>query len=78
MSKDFVAADITSALDDPHDKAQFNQTIKDLEGKAVIEIAGESEELASPVKIAFDEALKDIVRARIIKEGCPTGWSRSG
>ncbi|MGA9398510.1 MAG: polyribonucleotide nucleotidyltransferase, partial [Anaerolineaceae bacterium] len=44
-------------------------TIKELEGKAVIQIAGESEELASPVKAAFDEALKDIVRARIIKEG---------
>ncbi len=67
--KEFVAADITRALDDPHDKAQFNQTIKELEGKAVIQIAGESEELASPVKAAFDEALKDIVRARIIKEG---------
>lgn len=67
--KEFVAADITRALDDPHDKAQFNQTIKELEGKAVIEIAGESEELASPVKVAFDEVLKDVVRARIIKEG---------
>ena len=28
-----------------------------------------SEALVSPVKYAFDEALKDIVRARIIKEG---------
>jgi polyribonucleotide nucleotidyltransferase len=67
--KDFVAADITRALDDPHDKALFNQTIKDLEGKAVIEIAGEAEDLESPVKAAFDEALKDVVRSRIIKEG---------
>jgi polyribonucleotide nucleotidyltransferase len=66
---DLVAGDITSALDDPHDKAQFNQTIKDLEEKAVEEIAGEDETLKSPVKFAFDEALKDVVRSRIIKEG---------
>jgi polyribonucleotide nucleotidyltransferase len=64
-----VAGDITSALDDPHDKAQFNQTIKDLEEKTVEEIAGEDETLKSPVKFAFDEALKDVVRSRIIKEG---------
>jgi polyribonucleotide nucleotidyltransferase len=67
--KDLVAGDITSALEDPHDKAQFNQAIKDLEKKAVEEIAGEDETLVSPVKSAFDEALKDVVRARIIKEG---------
>jgi polyribonucleotide nucleotidyltransferase len=67
--KDLVAGDITHALDDPHDKAQFNQTIKDLEEKAVEEIAGEDETLVSPVKSAFDEALKGVVRSRIIKEG---------
>jgi polyribonucleotide nucleotidyltransferase len=67
--KDLVAGDITQALDDPHDKAQFNQTIKNLELKAVEEIAGEDENLTSPVKTAFDEALKDVVRTRIIKQG---------
>jgi polyribonucleotide nucleotidyltransferase len=66
---DLVAGDITRALEDPHDKAQFNQTTKDLETKAVEEIAGEDETLVSPVKSAFDEALKDVVRSRIIKEG---------
>ncbi len=66
---DLVAGDITRALDEPHDKAQFNQTIKDLETKTVEALASEDETLASPVKTAFDEALKDVVRARIIKEG---------
>ena len=75
---DLVAGDITSALEDPHDKAQFNQTIKDLEEKAVEEIAGEDETLVSPVKSAFDEALKDVVRSRIIKEGLRPGWARPG
>jgi polyribonucleotide nucleotidyltransferase len=66
---DLVAGDIAGALDDPHDKAKFNQAVKDLEVKAVEEIAGEDAALVSPVKFAFDEALKDVVRSRIIKQG---------
>ncbi|MBN2676612.1 MAG: polyribonucleotide nucleotidyltransferase [Anaerolineaceae bacterium] len=67
--KDMVTGDITRALEIQHDKAQFNQAINDLEEKTIAEVAGDDETLVSPVKTAFDEALKDIVRSRIIKEG---------
>ena len=60
---------ITALLDQPHLKAELDAGINDLEEKTVVELAGEDESKVLPVKAAFDEAYKKVVRSRILDKG---------
>jgi polyribonucleotide nucleotidyltransferase len=64
-----VQAEINDALDKPHTKAQLDEAIKQIEATAVTEISGEDETLADPIKLAFEEAYKVVVRKRIFENG---------
>ncbi len=66
---DRAAQDITTALDSPHNKAELNAAIDELKDQLVSEFAGEDETLVRPVKDAFEEIYKQVVRRRIIQQG---------
>ena len=73
---DRVTNDINAALDKPHTKAELNDAISEIEESAVAEIAGEDDTQISPVKSAFEEAYKAVVRKRILERGLrPDGRS---
>ncbi|HEX7973586.1 MAG TPA: polyribonucleotide nucleotidyltransferase [Anaerolineales bacterium] len=64
------AADrLKAILDRPYEKAERNAAIDQLRADLVGEIAGEDESLVEPVKEAFEDAYRDIVRQRIIEQG---------
>ncbi len=66
---DRAAQDISIALDSPHTKAELNAAIDELKDQLVSEFAGEDETLVRPVKDAFEEIYKQVVRRRIIQQG---------
>lgn len=63
---EFVTYDIESALDAPHTKAELNEAIDGIKQRSVEHFASEDETLVGPVKEAFEECYKHIVRHRII------------
>ncbi len=64
-----AAAEIESALDAPHTKAELNDAIAALQDTVATELSGEDETLIPQVKEAFDEVLKKTVRNRILDRG---------
>jgi polyribonucleotide nucleotidyltransferase len=64
-----VSAGLVDALERPHTKAELYDSVDALEEQAIVDLAGEDETLTPAVKAAFEEAYKEIVRDRIIKEG---------
>lgn len=67
--EDRITSPLTALLDAPHTKAELYDGVDELEAAAVAEIAGEDESLVKPVKAAFEETYKTIVRNRILDEG---------
>ncbi len=64
-----AAGDFNTVLDQPLDKQTQREAIKQLEDQMVAEFAGEDETLVTPVKEAFEEVYKRVVRMRILNEG---------
>ncbi len=64
-----VADRIRQLLETPHTKAEFNDGIDTLKNEVLEALAGEDATLALPVKVAFEDVLKKIVRSRILNEG---------
>lgn len=64
-----VADRIRQLLETPHTKAEFNDGIDALKKEVVEALAGEDASQALPVKVAFEDVLKKIVRSRILNEG---------
>ena len=64
-----VSDSITALLDKPHQKAELDEGIRELIVNLVAEMAGEDETKVAPVKEAFEEAYKKVVRARIMEKG---------
>jgi polyribonucleotide nucleotidyltransferase len=64
---------VTPALDEilaqPYEKQARNAAINNLREALVTELAGEDEALAGSVREAFDQALKTVVRNRILEQG---------
>ncbi|HEY9087773.1 MAG TPA: polyribonucleotide nucleotidyltransferase, partial [Anaerolineaceae bacterium] len=64
-----VQAEINAALDAPHSKAELNTTMSELEERVVVEMAGEDVEKVGEIKAGFEDAMKRVVRRRILEEG---------
>ncbi len=60
---------IKELLATPHTKAEFNNGIDALKKEVLEALAGEDASQALPVKVAFENVLKKIVRSRILNEG---------
>jgi polyribonucleotide nucleotidyltransferase len=73
---DRAAAKISAALDAPHSKAELNDAIEAIKEDLVSEFTQTDETLAGPVKEAFEECYKHVVRGRILNQGIrPDGRS---
>ena len=66
---DKYAAEMNTLLDTLHGKVEQYTAVDTLEEKIVTELAGEDETLKLPVKQAFEEAYKQVVRQRILEQG---------
>lgn len=64
-----AATELNAALEAPHTKAELNDALGTLKETVVTELTGEDETLVSPLKGAYEEALKKVVRARILDKG---------
>ncbi len=64
-----VSAGLVDALEKPHSKAELYDTVDELEAQAVTEFSADDATLEKPVKAAFEEVYKEIVRSRIINDG---------
>jgi polyribonucleotide nucleotidyltransferase len=60
---------LTSILDQALIKTEHNAAIDGLRSQVVTEFAGEDETKVGPVKEAFEEAYRNVVRSRIINQG---------
>ena len=63
-----AAAEITAKLDAPHSKAELNTALDELEERVVAELSAENEALREGLKAAFEEAVKTVVRNRILNQ----------
>jgi polyribonucleotide nucleotidyltransferase len=71
-----AAGPLNAILDQPYEKAPRNQAMDELKAGLVAELSGEDESLAEQVSEAFEEALKKVVRSRILEQGLrPDGRS---
>jgi polyribonucleotide nucleotidyltransferase len=64
-----VSAELEAALEAPHKKAELNDAVEAIKARVVTEMAGEDESLITPIKEAFEESYKHIVRRRILTKG---------
>lgn len=64
-----AAGALEAALDAPHDKAQLNEAVDALQKQIVEEMAAGDETLVEPLKNAFTEVYKKVVRRRILEKG---------
>jgi len=64
-----VEREINAALDAPHSKAELNTTMSQLEETIVAEMAGEDVEKVGEIKAGFEDAMKRVVRRRILEQG---------
>jgi polyribonucleotide nucleotidyltransferase len=62
-------APLNAMLDLPYEKATQDTTLNELRDQLTQEFANEDETLAMEVNIALDEALKRVVRSRILERG---------
>lgn len=63
------SSDLVEILERPFDKLDQYHSVEEVEARMVTEFAGEDESLVSPVKMAFEEAYKRLVRERIVEAG---------
>jgi len=64
-----VAAPLHSIFTQPYDKTQQYRAIDELQKAVLAEFVGEDATKVGPVNTAFDEALKAVVRKRILDDG---------
>lgn len=64
-----VAPALNEILSQPYEKQARNAAINALREAQVVELAGDDEALAGSVSEAFDQALKTVVRSRILEQG---------
>jgi polyribonucleotide nucleotidyltransferase len=64
---DRATARLIEVLDGPHNKAELNTAISNLQKELVDELTAQDESLAPSVIEAFDETLKSVVRNRILE-----------
>ncbi len=64
-----VTPGLVDALEKPHSKAELYDAVDELEAQLVTEFCADDASLEKPVKAAFEEVYKDIVRSRIINDG---------
>ncbi len=66
---DQMASRLRELLDQPYEKANLYGGMDDLEAVAVAEMAGDNEELVPEVKKAYHEAVRRVIRDRILDSG---------
>jgi polyribonucleotide nucleotidyltransferase len=66
---DRVRRELETILNQPYDKSERNQSLQTLKETVVAELAPEDEVLARAVEAGFEEALKRVVRERILERG---------
>lgn len=64
-----AVAPITQILERPYDKSKLYSSLEELKNNLTNELAGEDTNLADAVKESYDDALKTIVRERILNTG---------
>ena len=64
-----AAAPLHEIFAQPYNKSRQYQAIEDFQKAAIEEFAGDDATKVGSVKTAFDEALKSVVRKRILDEG---------
>lgn len=64
-----VASELNEIFEQPYLKADRNLSLSNLKKSVVAEFAAEDETLAAEVKTAYEEALKAVVRQRILERG---------
>jgi polyribonucleotide nucleotidyltransferase len=62
------AGEIEAIMDRPHTKAEMYGQIDELNAATVAELSAEDPALAEPVKMAFEEVYKRVVRTRILQK----------
>ncbi len=62
-------APLNAILDQPYEKTPRNEALDELKASLVAELGGEDEALIGQVNEAFEEALKKVVRGRILEQG---------
>ena len=62
------AGEIEAIMDRPHTKAEMYGQIDELNAATVVEFSAEDPALAEPVKMAFEEVYKRVVRTRILQK----------
>jgi polyribonucleotide nucleotidyltransferase len=67
--RDRVVAPLQEIFTQPYNKSLQYQAIEALQKSVITEFAGDDEAKVSAVTTAFDEALKTVVRKRILEEG---------
>lgn len=64
-----AAAEMETLLDAPHNKAEMNSRIDALKEQVVAELAGGDTAKINPLKAAFEEVYRQVVRRRILIDG---------
>jgi polyribonucleotide nucleotidyltransferase len=64
-----AAAEMETLLDAPHNKAEMNSRIDALKEQVVAELAGGDAAKINPLKAAFEEVYRQVVRRRILIDG---------
>ncbi len=64
-----VSSGLVDALEKPHSKSELYDAVDELEAQLVTEFCADDASLEKPVKAAFEEVYKEIVRSRIINDG---------
>ena len=60
---------LSGILAQPYDKSERNEAVDALELELVTEVAGEDETALIEAKTAFDDAMREVVRSRILEQG---------
>jgi len=60
---------LSGILSEPYDKSERNEAVDALELELVTEVAGEDENALIDAKTAFEDAMREVVRSRILDQG---------
>jgi polyribonucleotide nucleotidyltransferase len=63
-----MGPEIEALLSQPYQKANLYDNMDEIEDRAVVDFAGENEEMKPAVKNAFHEAMRQVVRQRILNQ----------
>jgi polyribonucleotide nucleotidyltransferase len=73
-----VKGELDDIVSRPYDKSERTQSINNLKHSVVEEFVGEDETLTEAVKLAFDDAYRQVVRENILEKGLrPDGRSKT-